>query len=109
MQAVNCLTPPTLAAFVDPLHTLLRRMEGQLTEDPELLTDQGRDRMFNSASGSLSRINKLLSLALSVQQADQEVRLLCCTPVQLPQPSTCIRPRMGLQADFAALSLSGSP
>ena len=78
-QALSFLTPPTLAQFVEPMHTLLHRMETQLADNPELLTDQGRDRMFTSASGSLSRINKLLAVALSVQQADQEVSpQRCC-------------------------------
>ena len=80
MQALSFLTPATLAAFVEPMHALLCRMEAQLRENPELLTDQGRDRMFTSASGSLARINKLLAVALSVEQADQEV-CLCRRPL----------------------------
>ena len=75
MQALSFLTPATLERFVGPMRALLQRMEAQLAENPELLTDQGRDRMFASASGSLSRINKLLAVALSVQEADKQVRV----------------------------------
>ena len=78
LQALTFLTEATLQLFVPPMHALLRRMQAQLAENPELLTDQGRDRMFTSASGSLSRINKLLAVALSVQEADQEVCLSPC-------------------------------
>ena len=72
MQALSYLTASTLEQFVGPMHVLLARMEAQLAENPELLTDQGRDRMFTSASGSLSRINKLLANALSVQEPDKQ-------------------------------------
>ena len=75
MQALSFLTQSTLAKFVEPVHALLQRMEAQLADNPEMLTDHGRDRMFSSASGALGRMNRLLATALSVQQADQEVSL----------------------------------
>lgn len=90
LQSLTFLTQPTLAKFVAPINTLLRRMEAQLADNPELLTDRGRDRMFTAASGSLSRMNHLLSTAQNVQQADLEVSL---QPVACPaisgSPGSC--------------------
>lgn len=78
MQSLEYLTQGTRASFVGPLRVVLQRMELQLDVNPELLTDGGRDRMFQAVSYALSRINALLARATTPQEADEQASVPAC-------------------------------
>lgn len=96
MQALPSLTVAARAAWVEPVQAFLDRTEAAVSQDCEALTDGGRDRMFVSASGCLSRSHSVLAEAFTKIDADHLVR----TPF-------CVHEGCEGGAD-AACSLSGS-
>ena len=69
-QAEEALLPNAFSLLADDLQGLLSFLSTALSEDLELLSDKGRDRMFTSASSLLEKANLLLSHNFGAAHAD---------------------------------------
>jgi hypothetical protein len=62
LQALPFLTHQAKQQLMEPCRTLLQKhIQGALEENVELLSDSGRDRMFNGVSALFSKIYTVLA------------------------------------------------
>ena len=73
VQAEDVLLAGAMEALVERLHSLLGYLSAAIREDLEVLSDQGRDRMFTCSSNLLEKINMLLARYVGAPLADAAV------------------------------------
>jgi hypothetical protein len=79
VQAIKFLTLPAKQELANPCGILLHaHILSAVQQSVELLSDEGRDRMFNGVSALFAKIYTVLREVMDPAQADKTVRALRC-------------------------------